>query len=109
MNPFETVVLMSVYEKERVEHFRDAMISIISQTDRNFHVLLMLDGPVSAELISCLNDLNDGRIHVLQNALNQGLAGSLNALIEAAMRGPYEFLARMDSDDVADPERLQKQ
>src|SRR6266704_83682 len=49
---------------------------------------------------------SDGRIRVVQDGRNLGLAGRLNQGIDLA-RGQY--LARMDQDDVAYPSRLERQ
>jgi glycosyltransferase involved in cell wall biosynthesis len=52
-----------------------------------------------------LDQLTDPRIRVVHQA-NQGLAGALNVGLELC---ETEFLARLDSDDVALPTRMEKQ
>ncbi len=68
--------------------------------------LILIDDASADESGAWAGRLGDGRIHVVRNESNLGLAASLNRAIDLA-RAP--IVARMDSDDVSFPERLQKQ
>ena len=49
------------------------------------------------------------RTHVIRLERNGGLAPALNAGLEVILSGPYEFVARLDADDIAHPDRILRQ
>jgi hypothetical protein len=95
-------VLLPVYNGRP---FLDAAIqSILSQTYQHFEVIVIDDGSTdgSHELIQ---NCPDPRIRLFRQS-NQGLPAALNRSIELS-RG--EYLARQDQDDLALPQRLERQ
>lgn len=102
MNPPRVSVVMSVYNGEA--YLSEAIESVLDQTMEDFEFIIIDDGSSdgSLEIIKAYA-LKDKRI-VLINRENRGLIASLNEGIEKA-RGSY--IARMDADDIALPERLQ--
>jgi glycosyltransferase involved in cell wall biosynthesis len=84
-----------------------ALGSIQRQTFRDWELLVLDDSSsdgskqLALELVEC-----DPRIRVLDPSGPRGLASRLNQAINEA-RG--EFIARMDADDVAYPQRLERQ
>jgi GT2 family glycosyltransferase len=97
-------VCLPVYNTER--YVGQAIESILNQTLGDFELLILDDGSTdgSLEVLRRYAD-RDPRIH-LTSRPNKGLAPSLNELVDQS-RG--EFLARMDADDVALPERFERQ
>ena len=96
-------ILMPVYKT--APFLREAMDSILSQTFRDFELIVLNDcSPDNAEEI--LDTYSDPRIVRYKGEKNAGLSNVLNVGIEMA-RGKY--IARMDSDDLSSPERLQVQ
>lgn len=96
-------ILMPVYKT--APFLREAMDSILSQTFKDFELIILDDcSPDNAEEI--LDTYTDSRIVRYKGSKNVGLSNVLNVGIEMA-RG--EFIARMDSDDLSMPERLQVQ
>jgi len=97
-------VLMSVYNGSR--WLDEAIQSVLNQTFIAFEFIIINDGSTDNSL-EIINQFaaGDPRIVVI-NKLNTGLADSLNQGIEQA-RG--EWIARIDADDVCEPERLSKQ
>jgi len=83
---------------------RQALASIQLQTFREWELIFIDDGSTNG----CMAGFraSDDRIQVVQDGRNLGLAARLNQGIDLA-RGKY--LARMDSDDVAYPFRLERQ
>jgi glycosyltransferase involved in cell wall biosynthesis len=82
----------------------DAVRSVLAQTWTDFELLLIDDGSTDGSG-DVLRSFNDPRIRVLTQE-NRGLVPTLNRGIEEA-RGTW--IARMDSDDLCLPHRLQKQ
>jgi len=100
-------VLMSVYdEKERF--LKRSMESILHQTFSDFEFIIIDDGTTDKQCLAILNAFSekDSRIKLFHNKKNLGLTESLNKGIAFA-QGKY--IARLDSDDVADIHRLEKQ
>ncbi|HFR3896900.1 TPA: glycosyltransferase, partial [Streptococcus suis] len=103
----EVTVLMSVY-KEPLEMVKVAVDSIMNQTYTDILFLIIVDNPDNLEVIQYLQHLIkcDNRFEMIINSQNMGLAQSLNRGIDRVVT-PY--LARMDADDIAEPDRLEKQ
>lgn len=83
-----------------------ALRSILSQTYQNWELIVVDDGSTdrTAENVSCIQD---SRVRFIQEPSgNRGLAARLNQCVRLA-RGQY--IARMDADDVAYPQRLERQ
>ena len=106
MSPHVSVV-MSVYN-ESEEYLRKSIESILNQTYTDFEFIIILDNPDNKKAKDILKEYEnkDGRIILLENEKNMGLAPSLNRGVKVA-RGKY--IARMDADDIALPERFEKQ
>ncbi len=81
-----------------------AIESILRQTFSDFELLIVNDGSTD-DSEKTIRSFTDKRIRYFTQT-NQGLIATLNRLIQEA-RG--EYLARMDQDDVAFPERLKIQ
>jgi hypothetical protein len=81
--------------------------SILAQTFRDFELVVVNDGSTdaTAEVLSAYA-AQDARIRVLTNPENRGIVAALNLGLDAS-RG--EFVARMDADDIASPDRLLRQ
>ncbi|MBQ6023506.1 MAG: glycosyltransferase [Clostridia bacterium] len=98
--------LMSNY-KTPPAYLRRALDSMLAQTMTDFEAVIINDG-VKDESYEVLLEYaaKDSRIRLIENETNLGLAASLNKGIEQC-RGKY--IARMDTDDICYPERLQLQ
>jgi glycosyltransferase involved in cell wall biosynthesis len=96
-------VLMSVYNGEKF--LRESIESILDQTFKDFEFLIIDDASTDSSKEIILSYSNP-RIRLVENATNLGLTKSLNIGLKLAQG---EFVARMDSDDVSLPERLEKQ
>lgn len=91
----------------RVDSFLEQSLnSILSQTYRNFELIIIANG-VSEEELFLLEKMSktDGRIKLL-HTLIKGLAFALNLAIHEA-KGV--FVARMDADDISHKDRIEKQ
>ena len=101
MGPLVSVV-MPVHNAER--YLVEAVGSILEQTHRDLELVVVDDGSTDGSR-AILGELDDPRIRVLELG-RQGLTETLRTGCAAA-RGRY--IARMDADDVALPDRLERQ
>lgn len=96
-------VLMPVYNSEKF--LKAAIDSIVNQTLTAFEFLIINDGSTdSSEEI--IKSYKDPRINYLNNSRNKGIVETLNDGLKIS-RGKY--IARMDADDIASPERFSEQ
>lgn len=97
-------IVMSVYNSEN--HLSEAIDSILNQTLSDFEFIIVNDGSkdTSLDILKYYAELDDRLIIISRE--NKGLAYSLN---EAINLSKGEYLARMDSDDICFPERLEEQ
>jgi glycosyltransferase involved in cell wall biosynthesis len=79
--------------------------SILSQSFTDFEFLI-IDDHSQDGTYEYLQTLTDSRIKLIRKPVNSGYANSLNMGLDMA-RG--EYIARMDGDDIALPERFAKQ
>lgn len=113
-------VLMSVYKKEKPEYFKAALESMMNQTLQPDEIVVIKDGPLTTELEEVLAEAAEK----LQKSAKDDLAKKTIALrtyqfeenvqLGRALRKgvelcQHDLVARMDTDDIACPERLQKQ
>ena len=101
-------VILPVYYKDRVVFFKTAVESILNQTYKNFDLLIVADGKLSEELYNYLQTIKSS-IKLLEFNENRGLPFVLNDAIDFCLNNDYQFIARMDADDVSCLERLEKQ
>ena len=103
-------LLMPVWAGDSAAFFERAFhSSVIGQTRRPDEVVLVQDGPIGVELAAAISDAIEGspvRVRHLVLESNVGLASALSAGLRVAQ---HEVIARMDADDVAMPERFERQ
>ena len=102
-------VLMSVYDKETPSNLAEALDSMINQTYAPDEIVLVKDGPLNEALNNVIDETagaHPGLINIVALAQNGGLGNALN---EGLQRCKNDYVARMDSDDIAYPERMEKQ
>lgn len=97
-------VLMSLYIKEKPSYLRQSLESIFKSTLQPSQVVMVLDGPITVEQKSILDDFPQLTLVPLEK--NGGLSNALNVGLKYCK---YEFIARMDTDDICHPERFEKQ
>ena len=100
-------VLMSAYNTPNF-YLEQSIGSILKQTYREIELIIVIDSPENKEMVHFIEEIaqKDDRIKILYNERNIGLTNSLNkALITA--KGTY--IARMDTDDIAFPNRIERQ
>jgi glycosyltransferase involved in cell wall biosynthesis len=102
LNPIISVIL-PVYNAEK--YIEEAINSILEQTYQNFELIIINDGS-SDNSVNVINQYEKNNKVKIVNQENHGLIFTLNKGIDLA-KGQY--IARMDADDIAHPERFEKQ
>lgn len=105
----QLAVIMSLYKSDELKYVELAVESILSQSFHEFDYYIQFDGQVAKDVDDYLCNLNDNRIHIYKREENKGLAFSLNELLDRVMPLGYEYIARMDADDISMPDRFEKQ
>ncbi len=103
MTPPIVTVLLPVYNGDR--YLRVAVESILQQTFGSFQLLIVDDGSTDGTEPIC-RSFTDPRIRVVRHEKNAGLVSALNSGIDLIRT---KYVARMDADDVALPDRLARQ
>lgn len=101
-NPLVSVV-MPVYNGEK--YLNEAIESILNQTFTDFEFIILNDGSTD-RIEKIILSYDDSRIHYVKNEKNLQIVKTLNKGISLA-KGKY--IARMDADDISQPERFEKQ
>src|ERR1700690_4145475 len=79
--------------------------SLLNQTYRDFELLIVNDGS-SDDSEKIILGYSDPRITYIRKASNTGIVETLNQGLSLAQG---DYIARMDADDIALPERLELQ
>lgn len=104
-------VLMSVYSKDNVEFFKEALLSVSNnQTVKPAQVVIVEDGQVPSLIDNIIKEVAlstpECEFTIIRKPKNAGLAAALNTGLQACK---YEWVARMDSDDISLNDRFEKQ
>lgn len=96
-------VLIPLYKNDRADQVKECLESIRCQTLKADEVLILVDGPISDDLKDVIEN---SRYRVQYFEQNRGLPHVLNDGIKLAQN---EIILRMDADDIAVPDRFEKQ
>lgn len=100
----KVTVFMPVYNRE--QYVKAAIESILSQRFSDFELLVIDDGSTDRSVAIVQSYTSDRRVRLVCHACNEGIPKTRNQATALA-RG--EYLAMLDSDDTARPQRLAKQ
>lgn len=103
-------VLMSVYKSEKAAFLDRALKSVWDdQTLKPAQIVLIEDGALGDDLYAVIDQYKDklgDKLCICQNETNIGLTKSLNVGLKHVTS---ELVARMDSDDISDAKRFERQ
>lgn len=105
----EFSVLMSVYKNEKAEYLKQAIDSILLQTLMPNEIVIVKDGILTDELEQVINTYlsnYDNLIKIVSFCENRGLG---LALRDGVLACSNEYIARMDTDDIAAQDRFEQQ
>lgn len=98
-------VIMSVYNAEK--YLAQSISSILNQTYKDFEFLIINDCSTDKSVKIIKEFLqDDNRIDLIDNRIRLGLTKNLNRAID---QSKGELIARMDADDISEPDRFEKQ
>lgn len=96
-------ILMPAYNAEK--YIAETIDSMLAQS-YPFFEFIIIDDASKDRTVEIIEKYEDKRIKLLRNEKNLGITATLNKGILASK---YEFIARMDADDISHPWRLEKQ
>lgn len=102
-------VLLSVYKKENPEYLQQALESIENQTLHPDEIVIVKDGVLTKKLDACIETFKQSSqsdVKIIAFTENRGLG---LALRDGVLACKYEYIARMDTDDIAVNTRFEKQ
>ena len=112
MNNKAISVAMSVYKNDDATFLRVALDSVIDQTLKPKEIVVVGDGPVPETLQECIGKAKEKAalegiaLKWLPQPVNRGLGEALRIACDNCS---YDYIARMDSDDICLPDRFEKQ
>lgn len=96
-------VIIPLYNRE--QYIKQAIQSILKQTYTDFELLILDDGS-SDKSCEVVSSFSDPRIQLHKNPTNKGISFTRNRLNQLTSG---EYIAVLDSDDLAEEDRLEKQ
>ena len=96
-------VILPIYNAQ--SYIADAVKSVLAQSIQDFE-LILIDDASSDSTSEILAGMEDSRIHIIRHDDNRGLVFSLN---EGLRLSSGNYIARMDHDDIALPNRFERQ
>jgi len=105
-------VIMSIYKNDDPQYLQIALDSIIQQTLPPNEIVIIGDGPVPDALTAVIENTQKKcaeqliELNYYPQEQNSGLGAALRLAVEKAK---YDYLARMDSDDISTSDRFDKQ
>lgn len=105
-------VAMSIYKNDDPQYLKEALDSVINQTLKPREIVVVGDGPVPETLTAAVAEEEKRareqgiELRFLPQEVNRGLGEALRIACENCR---YDYIARMDSDDISLPYRFEKQ
>lgn len=103
-------VLLSVYKNEKPDHLIECFKSIYKNQElKPDEIVLVQDGPLTDELYEVIKNLKNQLNNILKIVPIEKNVRLGNALRIGMEKCSNEIIARMDTDDIAYPDRFKKQ
>ncbi|MBO9731718.1 MAG: glycosyltransferase [Chitinophaga sp.] len=102
-------VLMPVYIKENPEYLKLAIQSLLEQTVLPSEIVIVEDGPLTPALHEVINTFalaHPGKFNIIQLSDNHGMGYAMDTGLQQCK---CDYVARMDSDDIARKDRFEIQ
>lgn len=103
-------VILPVYINDKVDYLSKAIESIIMQSYKDYHIYIGVDGTVGDEINEYFKLIEEqAKITIVRFEENRGLAFVLNDLLDRCLKEGYDYIARMDADDISEHSRFEAQ
>ena len=102
-------VLMSVYKSEKPEYLKQAIESIVNQILLPNEIVIVKDGLLTKELDQVIDDYKENYKELFKIVAFDKNRGLGLALRDGVLACKYDYIARMDTDDISKPDRFDKQ
>lgn len=110
MEEMKFSVLLSVYKNEKAEYLKQCFKSIYNNQElKPDQIVLVQDGPLTKELYEAIKNIKKELKNILKIVPIEKNVRLGNALRIGIENCSNEIIARMDTDDIAYPERFKKQ
>ncbi len=109
------VLVAITTHKREPQMLERAIKSVVNQTYRDWHLLIVDDSPADYELRNEVKHMadewcsRDERITYMQHDKNYGVSRARNNALRFAVDNNFKFIAYLDDDDEWLPEKLEKQ
>lgn len=102
-------ILIPVYNTKS-EYLNECLDSIFKQTYNQYEIIIINNGSNNEDTINYLNKINQNNLIKIYNCHRENGKKNLSiALNYGLTKCSFEYVARMDSDDIMLPNRLEKQ
>lgn len=105
----KTAVIQSIYKNDKPDYLEKSLNSIFAQSYNKFDYYIGVDGTIDVALQSVLDSFDEPNLYIVKFESNRGLASVLNNLLEICKIEGYDYIVRMDSDDISFIDRFEKQ
>jgi glycosyltransferase involved in cell wall biosynthesis len=102
-------VLFPIYFGDSLDFLKESLESVLNQTYTSFSIVLLIDGSLKKGILEYLEKIDEKRLIILRFETNRGLSFVLNDGVRYCLERDYEYIARMDADDICFPNRFEKQ
>lgn len=102
-------VLMSVYKNEKPEYLKLALESVVKQTLMPNEIVIVKDGLLTKELDQVIDEYQENYKELFKIVAFDKNRGLGLALRDGVLACTHDYIARMDTDDIAKPNRFEKQ
>lgn len=109
MSKIKFSVLMSIYFREKPEYLESALNSVFNQTIMPNEVVLVEDGSLTDDLDKMISNFEKKYSKILKVVKYEKNRGLGIALHDGLLKCSNEIVFRMDTDDICDNTRFEKQ
>lgn len=100
---------MSVYKNEKPNYLREALESVVQQIVMPNEIVIIKDGLLTEELDAVINEYSENYPAIFKIVAFEKNRGLGLALKDGVLACSYEYIARMDTDDICKLNRFEKQ
>ena len=100
---------MSVYKNEKPKYLKQALESIVKQTLMPNEIVIVKDGLLTKELDQVIDEYRENYKELFKIVAFDKNRGLGLALRDGVLACKYDYIARMDTDDISKPDRFEKQ